>query len=200
MKVWLIRHGESETNRDGLWTGWLDVALSEKGRVDAEKARELLSKTKFDKIYSSDLLRAKTTAEIAIPNCEYETDTALREMNVGNIAGKPLDVVMDDQNRPMNTGGYKLFDGESYDEFCVRVSGFMKKLEKMDYENVAIFSHGGWLRGALDIVLGVKLANERVCCRNCTVAIFEYDGSLWKVNSWINLDLTEIKNENFESR
>ena len=200
MRVWLIRHGESETNRDGLWTGWLDIALSERGREDAEKAGELLSKTKFDKIYSSDLLRAKTTAEIAIPNCEYETDPALREINVGNISGKPWGVVMDEQNRPMNRDGYKIFGGESNDEFRTRVSGFMNKLEKMEYENVAIFSHGGWLRTALSIVLDAKLAGDRICCGNCTVAVFEYNGSLWKLSSWINLDRTERKNETSESR
>ena len=50
MKVWVVRHGESETNRDGLWTGWLDVELTEKGREDAAKAGKILAGTSFDKI------------------------------------------------------------------------------------------------------------------------------------------------------
>ena len=88
MKVFVIRHGESETNRNGLWTGWLDVSLTEKGRAEAEQVGKLLSNINFDKIYASDLLRAKTTAEIALPACEYETLVELREVNVGSIAAK----------------------------------------------------------------------------------------------------------------
>ena len=69
MKVWMIRHGESETNKEGLWSGWLDAPLTEKGKGDAALAGEIVSRIKFDKIYSSDLLRAKSTAEIVIPGC-----------------------------------------------------------------------------------------------------------------------------------
>lgn len=58
MKIFVIRHGESETNRDALWTGWYDAHLTEKGRSEAERLRVLLSGIQFDKIYSSDLLRA----------------------------------------------------------------------------------------------------------------------------------------------
>ena len=97
MKVWVIRHGESVTNRDGLWTGWYDAALTEKGKQDATLAREYLSKVKFDKIYSSDLQRARNTAEIAIPGCVYETDASLREVNVGDIAGKPLAAMLESE-------------------------------------------------------------------------------------------------------
>ena len=42
MKLYLIRHGESETNRDGLWTGWLDVSLTDNGEKDALFARSIL--------------------------------------------------------------------------------------------------------------------------------------------------------------
>ena len=83
MKVFVVRHGESETNRNACWTGWMDVALTQKGREDATLARRLLSGVKFDKIYASDLQRAKCTAEIAIPGCQYETSALLREINVG---------------------------------------------------------------------------------------------------------------------
>ena len=44
MKVFMIRHGESETNRNGLWTGWLDVSLTEKGREEAVQVGKMLSK------------------------------------------------------------------------------------------------------------------------------------------------------------
>ncbi|MBQ3015525.1 MAG: histidine phosphatase family protein [Clostridia bacterium] len=59
MKLYITRHGESETNKKGCWTGWLDAQLTDKGLADAELARETLRGIKFDKVYSSDLIRAK---------------------------------------------------------------------------------------------------------------------------------------------
>ena len=181
MKVFIIRHGESETNRDGLWTGWLDAPLTEKGRAEAALLKEFLSRVSFDRIYSSDLVRATTTADIAIPDCRYEKTPQLREINVGNLAGTPL-------SQKINVGedGYSRFFGESRGEFVGRVEEFMHKLECLDSENVAIFSHAGWLRSFLDIVLGVRLSRKNVCCKNCAVAVFEYSESVWKLYSLIN--------------
>ena len=71
MKVYVVRHGESETNKIRHWTGWLDVALTEKGQNDALFARSVLENVHFDKVYTSDLIRAMQTAEIAIPGCCY---------------------------------------------------------------------------------------------------------------------------------
>lgn len=58
----LIRHGESEWNKQNLFTGWVDVPLSEKGMEEALKAGELLRDYTFDKIYTSTLIRAIMTA------------------------------------------------------------------------------------------------------------------------------------------
>ena len=188
MKVWIIRHGESETNRAGQWTGWMDVALTGKGREDARRAGAILSGKQFDKIYASDLMRAKGTAEIAIPGCTYETSPLLREINVGSIAGKPLNVLTDEQRRDVALRGYVQFEGESAEAFEGRVADFLRGLERSGHENVAIFAHAGWLRRALQFVLDMKLPSQRICCRNCTVAVFEYSGATWKLHSWINLD------------
>ena len=188
MKVYIVRHGESQNNKDGLWTGWFDAPLTEKGREDAAQAFELLSKTKFDKIYSSDLSRAKSTAEIAIPGCFYETSELLREINVGELAGTPIKLVDDNQKKAFGKKGYIDVGGESRDAFRVRVSEFMKKLESLDCENVAVFFHGGWLRIFLDTVIGLDLPRKNICCNNCTVAIFEYVDSVWRLLSWINVD------------
>ena len=48
MFVYCIRHGESETNRDGKWTGWNNPLLTEKGEADAKKAGEIIKNVKFN--------------------------------------------------------------------------------------------------------------------------------------------------------
>ena len=166
MKVFMIRHGESETNKEGLWTGWLDASLTEKGKAEAEQVGRSLSKVNFDKIYSSDLSRAKATAEIALPACEYEIAVELREINVGSIAGKPLKSVKDSDKEQLSKDGYRIFGGESRERFGNRVRSFMKRLEGQNRENVAVFTHAGVLRKALDIVLDTEVPRKNVRCQN----------------------------------
>ena len=187
MRVYVVRHGESETNKAHCWTGWLDVPLTEKGVTDAQKAGKILAGVEFDKAYSSDLIRARKTLETALPGFEYETSPMLRETDAGDIAGKPIIPFTEEEKRLMNEKGYAAFGGETNEEFTDRVRGFMKKLEECDFENVAIFSHAGWLRRFLDLVIGVSLPRESVRCKNCTVGVFEYENGIWRLHSWINV-------------
>jgi hypothetical protein len=48
-----------------------------------------------------------------------------------------------------------------------------------------VFTHGGWLRGSLDKVLGVNLPKSKVLCGNCATIIYDFDGE-WILNSFIN--------------
>ena len=67
-KLVLLRHGQSVWNRDKIFTGWNDVALSPKGEKEAEQAAYLLKQAgfTFDLCFSSTLQRAKTTAQIVL--------------------------------------------------------------------------------------------------------------------------------------
>ena len=51
-KLVLIRHGESEWNLQGRWTGWTDVGITPKGAADARKMGELLRDIHFDEAYN----------------------------------------------------------------------------------------------------------------------------------------------------
>ena len=91
MKVYIIRHGQSVNNVQHKWTGWMDVDLTEKGIEDAVRVRKILEGKVFDKVYASDLKRAIDTAKTALPGYEIETNFLLREIDVGSLAGTPLD-------------------------------------------------------------------------------------------------------------
>lgn len=187
MRVYVIRHGESETNKAKLWTGWLDVHLTDKGKDDAKQAGDFLKHISFDKIYSSDLVRARETAEVAIPGSRYETSELLREISVGSLAGKPISCITNEELLYIEKNRYFAFGGESKKEFYDRVSDFMKRLEGLNYENVAVFSHSGFLREMLNIVMGIYMPRKKICCNNCAVAVFEYTGEIWRLHSWVNL-------------
>lgn len=187
MYVFVVRHGESESNYNKVWTGWVDAALTDKGREDAKKAGNLLKSITFDKVFASDLSRAIETAEIAIPGCQYETSALLREINVGTLAGTPLNGLTEEECVHNAKNGYAVYDGEDKAEFNQRIHRFMRKLEASEYENIAVFSHGGWVRGMRDIVIGQNIPGNRMCCNNCMIAIFEYTNETWKLHSWINM-------------
>lgn len=186
MRIYVVRHGESENNLKSLWTGWYDAALTQKGREDAKKAGELLKGISFGKIYTSDLKRAMNTAEIALPGCAYETTYLLREIDVGSLTNMPLSTLTDEQKEKIPDCGYAEFGGETNEAFENRVCSFMKKLEESGEEAKAVFCHGGWMRKMLDIVMGMRIPRSRLYCGNCAVAVFEYAGGEWKLLSLIN--------------
>ena len=69
-KLVLIRHGESEWNKENRFTGWTDVELSQKGREEARQAGQLLKNQgySFDKAYTSVLKRANHTLDGVLLN------------------------------------------------------------------------------------------------------------------------------------
>ena len=134
-------------------------------------------------IHNTALKYGKT----AIPNCEYETSPLLREVNVGNLENQPSKVLNDEQLANVFANGYEDFGGESNEHFYNRVVTFAKGLESSGYENVAVFTHAGWLRRMLNFVVGLSMPRKNVVCNNCTVGIFEYKNGIWRLYSWINV-------------
>ncbi len=187
MRVYIIRHGESENNKKRLCTGWYDASLTDLGREEAKRAASLLDGVTFDRIYSSDLSRAIETARLAIPGCSPKTTPLLREISVGWLAGNPLSVITDEDRAQIAKIGYKAFGGESNEELRERILTFRAELEASGCENVALFTHAGWLRTFFDTVIGMCIPRNVLTCNNCATAIFEYTGNLWRLHSWINL-------------
>ncbi len=190
MKLYLIRHGESENNKSGCYTGWMDAKLTEKGIEDAKGVRKYISDVKFDKIYSSDLIRAKKTAETAIPGCAYEETPLLREMSFGELEGKEIarcpEIFGEEYLKNISESNYKPYGGENYEEFMSRVKNFLDMVATSGYENVAAFAHGGFLRRCAYSILGTTIPTKAFPCKNCAIEILENKDGEWKIHSLIN--------------
>ncbi|MEB3281689.1 MAG: histidine phosphatase family protein [Lyngbya sp.] len=90
-RILLVRHGETEWNRNGQFQGQIDVPLNDNGREQARKAAEFLKNVKLDFAVSSPLLRPKETAEIILqshPDIELQLDEDLWEISHGLWEGK----------------------------------------------------------------------------------------------------------------
>ena len=91
----LLRHGNSTWNQENLFTGWVDVELSDQGRAEAQRAGELLAESgiKPDLLYTSKLRRAINTAHIALNAAnrvwiDVKRDWRLNERHYGALQGK----------------------------------------------------------------------------------------------------------------
>lgn len=87
--LYLVRHGETPWNLEGRYQGHLDPPLTERGRRQAEATAEKLAPIGFDAIYSSDLARARQTAEAlaAKTGLPIQLDARLREIHQGDWQG-----------------------------------------------------------------------------------------------------------------
>jgi len=91
VRLLLVRHGETEWNRQTKFQGQIDVPLNDNGRIQARKAEEFLKDVKFDFAVSSPMLRPKETAEIILrahPDIELQLQDGLREIGHGLWEGK----------------------------------------------------------------------------------------------------------------
>lgn len=188
MKIYFIRHGQSVANLTKTHSGWSQAPLSEQGKEDARRAGRVLSGIKFDKVYSSDLVRAMETCEIALGGAEYEKLELLREINVGYLAGRSVEECREEYGEEYleNRKNYefKKYGGESYEEFLARTKAFLEMAKTSGYECIAAFCHGGFINNLVDIITGTRTDRALFPCHNCSVTVLEYKNDSWELLLW----------------
>lgn len=88
--IYIIRHGKTERNRANVLQGRSDFPLNDEGVRQAMKAAETLKNIKFSHVFSSPLIRAVRTAELAVPGVAPVIDERLIEMDYGPYEGADL--------------------------------------------------------------------------------------------------------------
>jgi 2,3-bisphosphoglycerate-dependent phosphoglycerate mutase len=155
----LLRHGQSDWNKKNIFTGWVDVELSDKGREEAEKANEILKRFKFDAVFTSKLKRAQETARLALGDqkVKYIEDEALNERHYGELQGKNKDEVralFGPEQVQIWRRSYKDRPpgGESLEDTCNRVLPYFEHKIKPLLEKgkcILIAAHGNSLRALI---------------------------------------------------
>lgn len=149
-----IRHGESSWNAEGRWQGHTDIDLSEIGMQQAVALRRRLKSAglSFDRVYCSDLKRAKQTALLAMPETKLLEDPRLREINFGIYEGKVRDELNDAERKDVYDWWYSPYQralprGESMQDLRRRVDAWQNELPPNI--SIAVFTHGGVIRDRL---------------------------------------------------
>jgi broad specificity phosphatase PhoE len=154
----LVRHGETDWNADGRLQGHTDRPLSDFGRRQARQLAEELADEQLEAIYSSDLARARETAEI-----------------VGERLGLP--VVLEPDLREKDWGTWEgltpverdrvEFVGESTEEHRDRILGVLRQISERHPGDgsVLVVTHGGSMRRVQAAALGMALPVVENCGR-----------------------------------
>ena len=193
MKVYFIRHGQSEGNVSGRHNSWMQVSLTEKGKEDAAMTGRLITGICFDKVYASDLIRTTQTQQIALPDAQPEILPLIREVNVGKLLGRLVSDCAAEygpaywENR--RNADYSPYGGESREDLYVRIREFLTLLEQTDYENVAVFGHGTYFHHMAVMLTGATTDLRSFPCDNGSVSVFEYKDDHWRLVSW---NITEL--------
>ena len=196
--LYLVRHGESMGNATGRMLGHTDLDLTEVGYRQAEMTAEALRDVDFCAIYSSDLMRAKNTAEYnaKIHDLEIYLDEELRELYIGdweNVDKELLKTKYADMFYNQWLGQYGTFccpNGESVQAGTERVYRALERIAKAHEGRTALVTfHAGVLRGFWGKINGIpaeKWASETHFASNASYTIVQYDGEKFIPVSYSN--------------
>ena len=130
-------HGTTYDNTMGKCSGWKQAELTDIGKERAIKLGEMRKDTHFDFIFTSDLIRAIDSANLAFPNVKKIQDRRLRECNYGNLDGRDKSLVVYEEHieKPFP-------NGESLRDVEKRIKDFIHFLkENYDGKTIGIVAH-----------------------------------------------------------
>lgn len=183
--ILLARHGESDWNRAKRWQGFADRPLTDLGREQAVALAKRLGDTELDAVYSSDLQRARDTAEIVARSkgLRVETTPDLREVDVGSWSGltrAEAEARFPDAYARWLQGGEGWDDGETYEEMSRRVvAAIVRVAAQHPNGSVLVVAHGGSIRAVHAAALGLDVHTYRRIQRvepNATLSAVCVDG------------------------
>lgn len=166
--IYVIRHGETDWNKNHRFQGQTDIKLNETGREQAIRLRPLMQQLEIESVYSSTLSRAYETAELATQEIKIsiQKDERLRETNVGAAEGLTMDELLQKFGPDSLTKwrsyeerllDYSFENGESKRQMMFRVRQvFLDIAQNSNRGSIAVFSHGMVMR-AMTFIFGEGL-------------------------------------------
>jgi 2,3-bisphosphoglycerate-dependent phosphoglycerate mutase len=207
--IFLIRHGETAWNAEKRLQGHLDIPLNAEGERQAAALARALADEKFDAIISSDLSRARSTAQ-AVASAQgmpLRTDPVLRERCFGAFEGLLYEEL--EARFPQAYAQWRARDpharypdgerrAETFAEFAERaVDAIIRIAEEHRGQRIALFSHGGVLDCVYRAAHGIDIrAPRNFDVLNAAINHLRWDGEKLRVLRWSdNAHLTTALDE-----
>lgn len=173
MRIFLVRHGETDWNLKKLMQGRTDIPLNETGKMQALEVKEKLKNEKIDICFSSPLSRTLTTAKI-ITNLDIIIDERLIERNAGTLEGKDSKIYkqINYYDFKSNSNQYGV---ENVKDLFARASKFLEDIkEKYLDKTVLIVSHGATIRALHYVITGYDENTNFLELKIPNCCVFEY--------------------------
>ena len=191
----LVRHGETDWNAARRLQGYTDIPLNARGFAQAVQIAKFLknSNFKFDVLYTSDLQRAKQTANAieGLYAVSAISHSSLKERHLGALQGLTINEapLVEPELWQIHLSRdihHELRGGESILQFANRIKTALQDIqEKHAGKTILVVSHGGALDMMYRIASNQALDAQRVVAvPNASLNWISYDGSNWKVDSW----------------
>ena len=189
----LIRHGETDWNRELRFQGQIDVPLNDTGFEQARRVAERLAGELVHQLVSSDLLRTRQTAQAPCVRLGLEPvmDAGLREQAFGVVDGMRVDDIQ--QGFPQEwtrwtkfDGDYAFAGGESTRVFHARVMAALQRLaQAREGQRLVIVTHGGVLDMVYRSAMGLPLSGPRQSAiPNGGISRVRLQGAAVEIVSW----------------
>lgn len=189
----LVRHGRSEWNDKGLWTGWTNISLTDEGREEAKHTAKELGDIKFDCAFTSALDRAIETTGIILKNLNLNIlvtkDKALNERSYGIYTGKNKwevkeQVGEEEFKKIRRSWDYAVPEGESLKQVYERAVPFYEekiKPEILEGKNVLVGASGNSLRALVKYLENIpddKISDLEIATGEALVYEMDKDGKI----------------------
>ncbi len=195
-RLCIVRHGETAWNAEHRVQGQLDVPLSATGQAQAAATAKVLSREKFDAVYSSDLSRARQTAQhtATLLSMNIVEDKDLRERHYGIFerltyaevkVRYPEDYARFDARDPE----YAFRTGESLRDFYARSIAVISRIAgRHEGQNILVFTHGGVLDMLYRSIAGLAISAQRdFGIPNAGLNRIELTPAGWQIRCWADI-------------
>lgn len=198
--IYLIRHGETDWNRQRRVQGAIDIPLNENGKIQAARLSYRFQPVTLHAIYSSDLTRAYDTARAITtfhPEISVTALKELRERSYGLLEGKFLDEITLTHSSERN-------DWLEVEQYGIEPLSTVKNrifrciheiVSAHNDESIAIVSHGGAIGAFLSVISNGETGTGKIRLGNTSVTEIEYTGEycIKRINDISHLDNIDQK-------
>jgi broad specificity phosphatase PhoE len=184
-----LRHGESEANASRVFSGHQDVELTRHGRTQASNAgatvSRILDSTSLQRVFSSDLQRAKITAEIVLDTLNsplvIEVTETLRERHLGAWQGESIDKLKaTGAKAELLTWHGKAPGGESLFEVALRALSYLMTIDDGKPGPHLLVGHGGLIRTLIGLIDDAPLEEIGLTnINNAEPIVRDIESGLW---------------------
>jgi len=173
MKIFLIRHGQTDWNIQGRFQGREDIPLNEYGIKQAIACGNVIKDENFKAVITSPLIRAKKTAEIIAENIAVDQviiEEGITERDFSKVSG------MTPKEREAFYASGEEDDKEPWDDLCRRMLSNIKKYaEKFKNHNIVMVSHGASINCVLSVLSQGITGTGKIILKNACINILEYE-------------------------